>query len=65
MFVSIKEIERWLREDYPIGPDWMVYPDKSHDDFQGFTLDQVHQIIQNALLHYGQCPLAKPEASNG
>jgi hypothetical protein len=57
MIVSLDAIEKWLRDHYPIDPKWMADPDRPHDDFQGYQVEQVHEIIQEALVHWGQCPV--------
>ncbi len=47
------EIRRWLLNEYPIGPDWMAYPDRPADDFEGYHLDSVPEIILQALARFG------------
>jgi hypothetical protein len=55
-----KQIEDWLRNEYKTGPDWVAYPDKPHDNFEGYAFSDVIDIIQAALDRFNEGGKSSP-----
>ena len=54
------QIKEWLENEYDIGADHMVYPDKPSDSFLGYHLDSMPRIVQYALRKWGSTTAVWP-----